>query len=124
MRPIKFRVWDKSLEEMRYSINIPSDYTERNGSLDLINMFQTLNQRYVFMQYTGLKDKNGREIYEGDIFRDNDCFLWEVYWEDGSFWAKGGEYDVSEHLIEFVPDWCEVVGNIYEHTHLLEVQHD
>ncbi|ODA18271.1 hypothetical protein A5N86_05960 [Geobacillus thermoleovorans] len=73
----------------------------------------------IIMLYTGLKDKNGTEIYEGDVIRDNDGFLWVVYFEDGMYCAKGGEYETVEYLIEFCPEWCEVIGNIYEHPHLL-----
>ena len=120
MRPIKFRVWDKSLEEMRYSINIPSDYTERNGNLDLINMFQTLNQRYVFMQYTGLKDKNGKEIYEGDIVQNfREKFIVE-YWSGQilvSWYLRSiNSGDTSE--LDCFGEY-EVIGNIYENPELL-----
>jgi len=73
-------------------------------------------------QYTGLKDKNGKEIYDGDIFRDNDTFIWQVYNEDGMFMARGGEYGLSEILIEFVTEHCEIIGNIYENPELLEVK--
>jgi uncharacterized phage protein (TIGR01671 family) len=72
------------------------------------------------MQYTGLHDKNGTEIYEGDIIRDNDYELWQVYFEDGSFLARCVDYDVSEFLIEFTPEYCEVIGNIYKNPELLE----
>lgn len=71
-------------------------------------------------QYTGLKDSKRKEIYEGDIFRDIDGFLWKVSFSDGGFIAEGGEWNLTEALIEFVPDHCEVIGNIYEHSHLLK----
>jgi len=71
-------------------------------------------------EYTGLKDKNGREIYEEDITRDDDGFLWKIYWEDGSFWAKGGEFNLREQLIELAPDFCEIIGDVYRNPELLE----
>jgi uncharacterized phage protein (TIGR01671 family) len=70
----------------------------------------------VLMQYTGLKDKNGVEIYEGDIVRfldiDGVDSVTEVEFREGGFYP-------------FAPDfihWCnvEVIGNIYENPELLE----
>jgi len=84
---------------------------------EIVNFFDF--DDIALLEYTGLKDKNGKEIYEGDVIRDNDGFLWVVYFEDGMYCAKGGEYETVEHLIEFCPEWCEVIGNIYEHPHLL-----
>ncbi|ABI36869.1 hypothetical protein [Geobacillus virus E2] len=123
MKEIKYRAWDgKNLlqvEAIHFDVNtveviVPCDAIDCEG-----HPFEYSFDEVVIMQYTGLKDKNGTEIYEGDVIRDNDGFLWVVYFEDGMYCAKGGEYETVEYLIEFCPEWCEVISNIYEHPHLL-----
>lgn len=77
-------------------------------------------------QFTGLKDKNGKEIYEGDICncREYECFG-KVEWnnEEAGFYfcvvMEGGGFE-EEHLYDYV-DELEVIGNIYENPELLEV---
>jgi uncharacterized phage protein (TIGR01671 family) len=73
-------------------------------------------------QYTGLKDRNGREIYEGDILRDDEMGLNVVRWEDGSFWLEmfyEGNQSLMEHLSDY-NEVCEIIGNIYESHELLK----
>ncbi|AJA41456.1 hypothetical protein AXJ14_gp137 [Geobacillus virus E3] len=125
MREIKFRAYvnnpihGKGVFPVK-SINFEPFVCEVVMGDEIINFFDF--DDITLLQYTGLKDCNGKEIYEGDIIRDNDGFLWSVYFEDGMYCAKGGEYETIEYLIEFCPEWCEVIGNIYEHSHLLETE--
>lgn len=74
-------------------------------------------------EYTGLKDKNFREIYEGDIisiprWRNS---KYQVVFESGMYRAKNLDEESKVSLATFKGEVsCEVIGNIYEHPHLLE----
>ena len=123
MKEIKFRVWDKTLNKIHCWSAIENHFTFEELLDD--NFFEA-------MQYTGLKDKNGTEIYDGDYIRysartingsifthvcrvfQHESGTWRIegYREDNhSYETKGTVY--ATHLI------CEVIGNIYEHNHLL-----
>jgi len=127
MRSIKFRAWDYTTDVMLKEGQV---YIQSDGHLWISriekSMSRALKSEIELMQYTGLKDKNGVEIYEGDIveIRGNKIttdFICKIIFEDGSFGRK------TE--FSFIPlcQWtllndCEVIGNVYEHPHLLEVK--
>lgn len=128
-REIKFRAWSKVEEEMVYGI----DLTTQDGTAHPINgnwdNIMSLDERVELMQYTGLKDKNGTEIYEGDIvLTDNsiDNFhtelrskkLYEVRYWDGSFMLRFDDKNID--YLSTGETCCEVIGNIYENPDLLE----
>ena len=118
MREIKFRAWDKENEKMMKVSSLHLENKEisvkENGTFHLFRM-QDL------MQYTGLKDKNGKEIYEGDIVvlnnieNDNMCI---VRYEHSSYRLEG--WSLREDLSNVEDRFLEVVGNIYENKNLLE----
>lgn len=71
MREIKFRAWDKEKNIMYYN-ETPDKDAIFVDTLGAINCWLNSNDTYLFMQYTGLKDKKGKEIYEGDIVAHNE----------------------------------------------------
>lgn len=110
MREIKFRAWNKKDNAMIQA--------SENFDSYLFN-----NKIIVPMQFTGLKDKNGKEIYEGDILRANyqKRYFWVIKFKDGNFHFFVGDGENADALC-----FCEnnlkglkVVGNIYENTELL-----
>jgi uncharacterized phage protein (TIGR01671 family) len=118
MREHKYRAWDTNLKEpMMYS--------------DWKALWGDEVEGLIIMQFTGLKDKNGKEIYEGDILEENMFVKWcdeqgsyelflYAFNDDGSDYclACGGDmhwYEVAERPCPY-----EVIGNIYENPDLLK----
>ena len=119
MREIKFRVWDKLNKEM-FDVEI-INFQERRVYKDAVSYrkFEDIE----LIQYTELKDKNNKEIYEGDILSDgNNEKPYKVIFENGSFRAEfEGDFDeYSFDLIDVVLHRCEIIGNIYENPELIK----
>ena len=122
MREIKFRAWDSETEEMYYtgeSFDIIFYFDSEGIVAERVTEDETEKLEHLeYMAYTGLKDKNGKEIYEGDIVKHaTDEGVYKVIFEDGGFYVKNlFEYDFQ--TINEYP--LEVIGNIYENPELLE----
>lgn len=128
MREIKFRVWDKELKQF----NSPNVHhlEKNNGILNIVlnSDIQKIsgNDRFTIQQYTGLKDKNDVEIYEGDIIKYRDGSHTAAYydkviveWRD----EVDDSYDYTGWKIQdsFLQGGIsEVVGNIFENPELLK----
>jgi len=110
-REIKFRAWDKKENKFEGHFQIAP-----NGVLAMFDPMtaswgKAEEDRFIVMQYTGLKDKNGKEIYEGDII-DNEGARqkYEVIFHNGCFCISRGP---GYHI--FNEKKVEIIGNIYEH---------
>ena len=129
MREIKFRAWDKIHKEMSTWSSLYDNPNLWEYILSHNEQFENWIGDIVLMQYTGLKDKNGTEIYEGDILLFNNSHngmnkKWKcvVKYRGGSFVCEYPVDGVYNHFDSWnVPKvtW-EVIGNIYENPELLE----
>ena len=123
MREYKFRAYDLQRRRMRYDITGFEFFN--NGEMSGVFIGGDLydEKEIAIMQYTGLHDKNGKEIYEGDILQIDVDKAW-VMWNDkyGYFQLVPiGDYyfdsDVIGQALEYTKP--EVIGNIYENKELL-----
>lgn len=118
-REIKFRMWHKKSKKMFdvESINF------KDRSLNIWNsVMYTLStfslDDVILMQYTGLHDKNGKEIYEGDILKGTFYgfpmpeydYAFQIYWDEKEKGFMASYFEPSE---------CEVIGNVYDNPELL-----
>ena len=123
MREIKFRAWDKENEKMMKVSSLHLENKEisvkENGTFRLFRM-QDL------MQFTGVKDKNGKEIYENDLISCNKYKNIVVFFENGCFkvkYLRNSTTTITCTLNSFLEKYkCKISGNIYEHPELLEEQ--
>lgn len=118
MREIKFRAWNRYNKEMRFFDNysVCHEYysiTWNDSNLDSDTW--ALASDDPLMQYTGLKDKNGKEIYEGDIVRQEFGEHVEVKW-----WEETGFYPFVYHGDQWTAAECEIIGNKHENPDLLK----
>lgn len=146
MREIKFRAWNKIWKCM-YDLNgfrlvgkkhIQLYYLDDDGESSTCTV---LLENIILMQYTGLKDKNGKEIYEGDIVRTVGCVpiglemetrthinlveYWNSYVSIGyRLRNQNGKTLMIKSQAMLNTMETEIIGNIYENPELLEVSHE
>ena len=142
MREIKFRTWKMHNGNLRRCVFSPFDildYSHRHPEAPVMHN-QDVNDIRDFMpdadvieQYTGLKDKNGKEIYEGDIVSEEFEYggekvktIWQVRWCDDAcafelHYASGFEVDDCSLYADDEEDY-EIIGNIHERHELLEAK--
>ena len=121
MRDIKFRAWDKDKKIFKSDIGILP-----NG--DLYDCFMDHYEErkcFIISQYTGLKDRQGQEVYEGDIVKFKGLFDMgkyenvEIVFDKGEFCIKW-RGSICHNLLALNSDSIEVIGNIYENKELLK----
>lgn len=130
MREIKFRAYDKKSQKMYQITDINfSDYVANGVCFGDWKEFSINN----LLQYTGLLDKNGTEIYEGEIIKDSSNRLMTVEWDrrvgasrfifrviNTIGHIKVGRFINTHEWIMPDDNDIEVIGNIYEHNHLID----
>lgn len=114
MRDIKFRAWDRSENKIKpVCFDVGFDDDEEDNTVPGWRAFEW-PEIYELMQYTGLKDRNGKKIYEGDIIKSDVKGIREVYWSDDDCGL------VCDGTSVYRMSGGEVIGNIYENPELLE----
>ena len=137
MREIKFRAWDEDKGDMIYEPSMTNPFSVGNtfgrdrtqnialsfdGKIIRINTGNSsmgFPEGYILMQYTGLKDKNGVEIYEGDVLKNttvNFNHIFVIEWGNVGFILTGKD---NKYITAKYSNKCRIIGNIYENPELL-----
>lgn len=121
MREIKFRAWCKKDKMMYYDIVYGIEF-EDGSKYNFCNFIGSNDQddyhEWVSMQYTGLKDKNGKAIYEGDVLKHKDDRVSSIEYDAPHFILRhhnghdGTDFPAKRNVFE-------VIGNIYSNPELL-----
>ncbi|KAA0963161.1 hypothetical protein FXF62_10515 [Streptococcus cristatus] len=128
----KFRAWDKKLKEMFEVSFIDFDTKLIGLNIDLEIIIFDFDD-VILMQSTGLFDKNGQEIFEGDIVQFEDCYTESdflyinkgiVEWSQGSFTVTNRDSVEMEDLLNGERLDVTIIGNIHQNQDILEVADD
>ena len=124
-REIKFRAWDKSCNKMRGISGLQDCFSLRSDGI--------CNEDYILLQYTGLHDKNGKEIYEGDILceyrLDGTYRMFKIFRSKGGFVFNTNQDDFKKPINQILftescsdmqnagfLETCEIEGNIWTYV--------
>lgn len=121
MREIKFRAWDKNKKIMidDYYQDICKHYPAVKLGEYISKTVRAVGEYYeTYMQYTGLKDKNGKEIYEDDVIEEDSGLYYQIIFENGCFGYFNNPTRLCENSIEEYD--IKIIGNIYENPELLK----
>lgn len=122
MREIKFRLWCKDLEEI-IEVNKMGFENNELWYIECIDhdkelLYFSEKNDHVLMRYTGLLDIKGKQIYDADLIKDDENFIWEVIYKQGAFYAKCDDL-MAVQLLSSVNLFGVVVGNKYDNPELL-----
>ena len=139
MRKIKFRAWDKESQKIYYVVTLDTESVYGKCEVPIIRVktgkmldeyqpeYKTVYD-YTLMQYTGLKDKNGKEIYEGDIVENTTQTVYlgdkfEVVWNKNyaGYQLMSNGFTSNIPLIQNFMSY-KVIGNIFENPELIQQQ--
>lgn len=111
-REIKFRAWDSKSQRMYYQGEPDLE--------DIQSFFYHYNDSDELMQFTGLSDKNGKEIYEGDILKSSPYSIGAVLFRNGVFLSEENRDGEPFCYPAFHFSISEIIGNIYENPELMK----